>query len=252
MLAEDRLQDLRMTRRTRSFEYVSDDEVMSRIAAEHGLRPELDIDGPTVHRVLAQVNQSDLAFLRERGRAIDAEVSVDGRTLRVEARGRRNLGEVTLTYGQRLQEASLSADLATQRTSFAVSGWNPDTKERIQHAAGDSAIRAELNGDTSGASILSAAVADCQEQLVHAAPITEEEARIVAEANFRRTCRQFVTGYGLAEGDGRIRVGSYLKLTGLGPLFNGRYYVEHVRHTFDAVRGYQTWFRVERPGLGRA
>jgi hypothetical protein len=89
VLAEDRFQDLRMTRRTRSFERVSDADVFSRIANDHGLRPAIDVSGPT-HKVLAQLNQSDLAFLRERARAVDAELWLDGTTLNVKAHARRD------------------------------------------------------------------------------------------------------------------------------------------------------------------
>src|SRR5262245_27619734 len=60
ILAEDRFQDLRMTRRTRTFVDVSDADVISQIANEHGLSPSVDVNGPT-YRVLAQINQSDLA-----------------------------------------------------------------------------------------------------------------------------------------------------------------------------------------------
>ena len=77
MLAEDRFQDLRMVRRSRTFEDVSDRDVIEQIAGEHGLTTDVDLDGPT-YRVLAQVNQSDLAFLRERARAVDAELWLDG------------------------------------------------------------------------------------------------------------------------------------------------------------------------------
>jgi hypothetical protein len=41
-------------------------------------------------------------------------------------------------------------------------------------------------------------------------------------------------------------------LAGLGPLFNGRYYLSEVRHTFDFARGIRTAFTAERPGLGHA
>jgi len=68
VLAEDRLQDLRMTRRTRTFEDVSDEDIMQQIAQEHGLDTDIRVDGPT-YKVLAQVNLSDLAFLRERARS---------------------------------------------------------------------------------------------------------------------------------------------------------------------------------------
>src|SRR5215470_2981683 len=65
VLAEDQFQDLRMTRRTRTFSDVSDADVVSQIATEYGLSANVRADGPT-YKILAQVNQSDLAFLRER------------------------------------------------------------------------------------------------------------------------------------------------------------------------------------------
>src|SRR5262249_27546926 len=55
VLAEDRLQDLRMERRTRSFENVTDADVFKRIATAQGLMLKVDADGPT-HKVLVQLN----------------------------------------------------------------------------------------------------------------------------------------------------------------------------------------------------
>src|SRR6266849_6697570 len=63
VLADDRLQDLRMTRRTRTFTDQSDADAMRTIASDHSLTGDIDASGPT-HKVLAQVNQSDLAFVR--------------------------------------------------------------------------------------------------------------------------------------------------------------------------------------------
>ena len=77
VLAEDRFQDLRMNRRTRTFTDVSDSDVINQIATDHGLSPSVDLTGPT-YKVLAQVNQSDLAFIRERG-ALSRRRSLDGR-----------------------------------------------------------------------------------------------------------------------------------------------------------------------------
>src|SRR4029078_13591959 len=67
VLAEDRFQDLRMNRRTRTFTDVSDSEVTNQSPTDNGLNPSVDLSGPT-YKVLAQVNQSDLAFIRERAR----------------------------------------------------------------------------------------------------------------------------------------------------------------------------------------
>ena len=248
VLAEDRFQDLRMNRRTRTFEDVSDRDVFEQIASEHSLQAEVDVDGPT-HRVLAQVNQSDLAFLRSRARVIDAEVWVEASTLHAQARGRRDAGRLTLTYRQGLYEFSALADLAEQRTSLTVSGWDVETKEGIAHEAAEPAIRSELNGFQSGAAVLEAAFGPRTERIVHLTPVNDDEARVAAEAQFRTMARRFVTGRGLAEGDGRLRVGASVELLGVGALFEGRYTVTEVRHTFDGAEGFRTTFAVERPGI---
>ena len=248
-LAEDRLQDLRMVRRTRSFEDVTDEDVIRQIAGEHGMRASVDIDGPT-YRVLTQVNQSDLAFIRERARAVDAEVWIEEGSLSVKARTRRDAGEVELTYGDGLWEFSVLADLACQRTSTTVSGWDVAAKEGLQFEAGDSQIAGELNGGLSGPSLLKKVFGERPEHLVHHIPHSETEARALAEAAHRRTARRFVTGQGLAQGDGRLRVGTRLKLKGLGPLFVGAYYVTQVCHLFDGKLGYRTQFHVERADIG--
>src|SRR5215207_3686953 len=45
ILAEDRFQDLRMTRRTRNFSDVGDADVFNQIASDHGLSPSVSVNG---------------------------------------------------------------------------------------------------------------------------------------------------------------------------------------------------------------
>jgi len=249
LLAEDRFQDLRMVRRSRSFEDVSDRDVITQIANEHNLKTEIDVDGPN-YRILTQLNQSDLAFLRERVRAIDAELWVAGDTLYAQARTRRKSAELTLTYRSRLLEFSVIADLAQQRSSLTVSGWDVEAKESIEQQANESAIQAELNGGLSGSQVLANSFGQRPEQIVHRVPLSIQEAEAQANAHYRQMARQFIRGQAVAEGDARLRVGTHIRLLELGPLFDGRYYVTEVKHTFDSRQGYRTWFKVERPGLG--
>lgn len=250
VLAEDRLQDLRMTRRSRTYEDSSDADVVRFIASKHGLKAQVDMDGPT-HAVLAQVNQSDLAFLRERARAVDAEVWVEGDTLHAQARSRRNAGKVSLEYGRTLREFSILADLANQRTSLTVSGWDVAAKEGISSDASESAVQSELGGGDAGGKILKSAFGNRPERVVHLVSLTPGEADGLAKARFRGMARRFLTGQGISDGDGRIRVGTRVDIQSVGPLFQGEYYVTEVRQTFDAMHGYRTRFAVERPGLGR-
>jgi uncharacterized protein len=249
ILAEDRFQDLRMERRTRSFENVTDADVIRQIASQQGLTAQADVDGPT-YRVLAQVNQSDLAFLRERVTAIDAELWMDNRTLCAQARSRRNTGTVSFTYGQSLLEFTVLADLAHQRSSVAVSGWNVGDKQAIDVEAGESAISAELNGGRSGGSVLARALAERRERIVTATPLSQAEAQKMAEARYRARARRFLRGTGVADGSAKIRVGSRVDFQGLGPFFDGPYYVTLARHTFTLREGYRTTFEVERSGIG--
>jgi len=250
VLAEDRFQDLRMTRRTRAFSDSSDGDVFRRIANDHGLSPRVDVNGPT-HKVLTQVNQSDLAFMRERARAVDAEVWMEGSTLNARNRTGRGSGSLELTYGGNLREFSVIADLARQRTSVTVGGWDTGGKQGVKYEATDSVVQGELAGATSGASLLSSALGDRKEAVAHTVPFTSEEAQAEAESYFKSMARRFVVGRGVAQTDSRLRVGGYTDLRNVGPLFEGRYYLSEVRHLFDGARGIRTFFTAERPGLGR-
>ena len=74
-----------MTRRTRTFSDVTGLRMSSaKLQTTMVSSPSVSVNGPT-YKVLAQVNQSDLAFVRERARAIDAEVWMKGNTLNAEA-----------------------------------------------------------------------------------------------------------------------------------------------------------------------
>lgn len=250
VLAEDRFQDLRMKRRTRTFDDVSDSDVFSRIANEHGLTPNVDVSGPT-HKLLAQVNQSDLAFMRERARTLDAEIWMDGSKLFVKSHAARDGGTRKMAYGNELYEFSVLADLAHQRTSVFVNGWDVTGKADLQYEATDAVVAGELNRGTSGATILKNAFGARKESIAHTVPLTAQEAQTEAESYFKQMARRFVTGRGVCDASSKMRVGAYVELDAVGKLFNGKYYLTEVRHTFDFLHGIRTAFKVERPGLGK-
>lgn len=249
ILAEDKLQDLRMTRRTRSFEDLSLQDVAESIARDHGLQAEIDIDSPT-YKNLSQLNQSDLAFLRERARLVDAEVWVEDQRLYVQTRARRKVAELEVVYKQHLHEFRVCADLAHQRTRFSVSGWDVQAKDKFEVEVDKSVIEAELAGGLSGSQILQQAFGERRDCAVHLAPVSNEETRSLAESCYRTLARQFVTGQGIAEGDARYKAGAKINIQGLGTMFSGAYYINSVHHMFSAERGYKTSFSVERPAIG--
>jgi phage protein D len=239
-----------MTRRTRTFVNLTDAEVMQTVAADHGLTPNVTVTGAP-YRVLAQVNQSDLAFLRDRARAIDAELWTTGTTLNAMPRSKRSGAPLRLAFGRELRSFSALSDLAGQRTSVSVSGWDVTSKKALTHEAGESALGSEVGDDASGVSILKSSLGDRKEAVAHGVPLDGRETQARAESYFKSMARRFVTGRGVAETDARLRVGAAAELVGLGPLFSGKYYVAEVRHLFDGAAGLRTEFSAERPGIGR-
>jgi phage protein D len=211
----------------------------------------VSLDGPT-YKVLAQVNQSDLAFMRARARAVNAEVWVEDTKLLAKKRTDRSTdAALDLAYGINLVAVRARADLAHQCTEVGVAGWDVAAKEAIEETGDESAIGNELNGGVSGASVLQKAFGARKERVVHTVPLTSEEARAIAQARYRERARRFVTVAATSDGDARIRVGSVLNLGSLGPLFNGKYIAVSVRHSYDGIYGFRTEFEAERAGLGQ-
>jgi Bacteriophage probable baseplate hub protein len=255
VLAEDALQDLRMVRRTRAFENRTDKQVFEAIADEHQLGKDVALDGPQ-YRVLAQVNQSDLAFLRERARAVEAElwVTVSGGKATLHAKPRKDrqgAQPVKLGWHNELAEFTVLADLAGQRTAVVASGWDVAAKSAVKYEATDTDLGSELGPTDSGASILRARFGDRKESVAHGGPWTQQEAEARARAHFRMEARRFLVGHGVARTTGDLRVGATVDLDGLGPLFAGKYYLSEVHHRFDGKCGLRTEFYAERTGLGR-
>jgi len=250
IFAEDGLQDLRMTRRTRTFDDSSTADIASALAGEHGLTPSVNLDGPT-RKVTAQLNQSDLAFLRMLARRDDAEVWLESTTLHLSRRPDRDGGTIALSYGADLLSFSVRADLAEQCAQVGVTGWDVAGKDAIAETADSSAFGAELaSGDTSGSDVLTKAIGKRTENIVNATPLTSDDARAVARAAYLERARRFVCGTGTTGGTPALQVGARVTLDGLGGLFNGSYYVSRSRHMFDLALGYRTEFDVERAGIG--
>ncbi|HXH78132.1 phage late control D family protein [Nocardioides sp.] len=248
--AEDRLQDFRLARRTRTFSDVSTADIAESLAADHGLTPSIDLDGPT-RRVVNQLNLSDLAFLRDLARADGAEVWLDGGGLHLQRRVDRDVGTVTLSYGASLSAFHVTADLAHQVSDVAVTGWSVADKDVIEETADSGDLGAELaGGDSSGSDVLAEALGERHERLVLAEPLTTEDARGRAKAAYLERARRFVTGTGVTDGTPGLRVGSRVAIDRLGDLFSGEYRVVRTSHRFDLVNGYGTEFDVERVGIG--
>lgn len=249
IFAEDRLMDLRMTRRMKSYENVTDADIASAIAGEHGLTPSVNASGPT-YDVVQQWNQSDLAFLRDRASRIQAEVWIDGDELHFETRPNRAGTEITLVSGNQLLDVQIRADLAHQRTMVKVSGYDAKERDAVDEEADGSVVQAEISGGKTGPDTLQRAFGARVSHVVRDVPLTDGEARDWARAEMLRRARGFVTAVGTTNGTPDLVVGSKVKLDRVGGPFNGSgYYVTRVHHSYDRTDGFRTRFEAERATL---
>ncbi len=249
IFAEDELMKLRMTHRMKTYEEVSDADIAQAIAEEHGIRADCDVDGPT-HKVVQQWNISDLAFLRERARLLQAELWFQDRTLYFKTRDKRQGTELTLVNGNHLLQLEARADLAHQRTSINVSGYDIEQRDPIDEVANDSVISSEVTSGRSGITVLNNALGNFDSFRTREVPLNRDAARTWAKAELLRRSRQFVQVRGVTSGTPEMIVGSRLTLQRVAPPFAGSgYYVTKVIQTYDLVNGHRTNFEAERPTL---
>jgi phage protein D len=247
--AEDSLQFLRMTRRTRTYENMTDAQAAQQIAQAHNLTPDADASGPQ-HKVLVQLGQTDLAFLRERAAAIDALCWVEGDKLLFKAHADRDGGQFTLTLGQDLTRFQATADLVDQVTSVEAHGYDVSAKSDPDGQGDNSTLQNEANGAKLGSDILRQAFGERVEHVVDQALATSDEAQAYATAKLNARGRAFVRARGETLGTAALRVGSRVQVAGVGPVFEGTYFVTQVTQRFDRIHGFSTAFEAERPAVG--
>lgn len=247
VLAEDALQKARMARRTAVHERATLSALASVVANAAGLTPKVtglsDDLGTQV-----QLNESDLSFLRRLLARHDADLQVVAGELQVAPRNEIRRGQVELAMYSALRRVRVLADLAHQVTETTASGWDPAQGERV--SATSAGAHAGPGAGKKGAELLQGALGARSEHVADVAVFTDAEARALAEAAFDRRARRFVVAEGVTEGNPLLRVGTHLKLTGLGPRFSNTYHVVRASHRWDAERGYETEFEAECAFLG--
>ena len=85
--------------------------------------------------MVQQLNQSDLAFLRERARLVQAELWCTGRTLHFRSREPAQARPSSpWSAAHDLLSVRIAADLAHQRSEVVVTGYDARAKERHRRA----------------------------------------------------------------------------------------------------------------------
>jgi phage protein D len=248
VLAEDALTAARRGRRSKVYADMSPAAVVEAIAKDLGLDPHVaGLSAPT--GTWAQLNETDLGFLRRLLARFDADLQIAGSKLQAAPRGEVRRNAIDLTLYSQLAQVRVCADLADQATAVTVAGWNAADGAAVKGEASSLAHGAPGQG-RSGMAWAQDAFGARSEHMTLPAVTSDAEAQAVAQAALDRRARRFVRAEGVSEGNPELRVGSHVSLSGISSQFDNTYYVVHTRHLFDMTQGYRTEFRAECAFLG--
>ena len=205
-------------------------------------------------RVLAQLDQSDLAFLRDRVRAVGGELWVADGALharRATVAGRRRRRRRAAPQPASCASCACAPTSRTRppRSSSAAGTWRP--ARRSPSAPDDSVLGAESSGGDTGAAVAAAARSATASQTVAAAvPATTAEARDRAAAVFRARARRFVRGEAVCDARRRRRAsGARSRWRASAPRSAATTRSSRSVHRFDARDGARSEIVVERAVL---
>ncbi len=241
--AFDALHRLARGRHVRSFQNVSDGDLVRKLAGEVGLKAQV---GPTsvVHPYVFQNNQTNLEFLQERAAALGYVLFVAERTLHCEAPA-ADADPIELKWADTLSEFRPRLTTVGQITASTVRGWDPDTRQAIVGRVQNGNGTPEIGESRKGGALAKNAFNLEAPHLTADRPVrTQAQADRLAQAMADRHSSRFIEAEGTCTGNSRIVAGTPLKLIALGDRFTGTYLVTSVRHTYAAEDGYKTHFSV--------
>ena len=245
--AFDRGHRLHRGRHVRTFQQMSDADVVQKVASEAGLQSDADAT-PGQHEYLIQDNLSDFAFLARRALLTGMTLSVDDETVRFKKPSGAPSSPITLDWESGLLRFSARVTAADQVAEVEVRGWDPDQKQAISSTVSDSQAAPSIGldaGQVRSSAFGSATI------LVTDRPVKDSsDAQALAQAALDHATGAIVLADCVAHGDPRIKAGAEVEIKGVGERLSGTYVVTSSTHTLAPSHGYETTFVVRGRGRG--
>jgi phage protein D len=241
--AFDRRHRLARGRHVRSFQNVSDADLVQQLAQEVQLEAQVSA-ASQVHPYVLQNNQTNFEFLRARAAALGNVFFVRGKTLHCEPL-RASGQPVTLERGTSLHEFRPRLTTLEQVDEVTVRGWDPDAKRDIVGEAQQGGVSPHVGESRSGGDLAHGAFSVSAKRLVTDRAIrTQTEADRLAQAELDRVSGRFIEAEGRCAGNPAIVAGSSIKVEQVGQRFGGTYFVTRALHVYRASEQYTTYFSV--------
>ncbi len=239
-------------RQSRSFVQMTDSDIVRRVARDAGLEVQSD-ETREVHEYVFQANQSNMEFLRDRARRNGYEVFLDGRTLHFR---RPPSGEqaIELRWGMTLKTFTPRLSTAEPVDDVVVRSWDPRRKQKIVARATRGESAPQIGEQRPAGQVAHHAWDRPASLVVVDQPVaTQQEADDLARSLMEEAVGSFVEAEGTCNGRSDLRAGKTVRIAGLGPRFEGQYYVTAATHAFQRERGHLVSFSISgrRPSAGQ-
>lgn len=227
-------------RKTKFWTDMKDSDVAQEVAKEANLQVDVD---PTENKwpYILQRNESNIAFLKRLAARNNFQVTVrDGKLLFKKSDTAGQNTEIEM--GESLRSLSMNFNSTEQASKVVVRGWDVRTKKEIVGTA-TSSDSAGIGSGQKGADLASSSFGD-QTVYITDIPVTDQDqANMIAKAEFQRISRQFGRGQCTADGNDQLRAGAMVSFKGIAKGYNGKYYIVSSRHMVSSHTGYIVEFQ---------
>ena len=221
-------------RYNRSFQNMTDSDIVEKIAKEVGIefdKGKIENSGAP-HDYLFQENQTNMEFLRERAARIGFELFIQDGQLNF--RKPSKVGDpLALKWLKDLHSFRVRVSSAEQVSEVEVRGWDYTRKRPIVETANaEKVLTATQNGQGSKTSSSFKNKPAKPKMIVVDQPIfTRDEAKTMAQSLCNELGGEFVLADAKGEGNPEIRPGRVVKLEDMGS-YSGEYYITDTRHFY--------------------
>ena len=251
------LHRLQGTQNTRTFQSVSDKDIVQKIAQEANLQADAE-DTQVHYDYVMQPNQTDFEFLRERARRLHFEILVQDKTLIFRRSQERKSESYTLVWAHAqkavamgpntlpLSTFSLQMDASKPATSTVTRCYDPMTKQAFVARAGPSDQTSPMGGTQKGGDVNQNAFKRERESVHVVTPFgSQSQCYEHAKASYNNQAMGLISGTAETIGVPELRGGQIITLLGVGRRFEGDYRIDEATHVIGGD-GYKTKLSVKR------
>lgn len=244
----DRMYWLKFGTRTRTFQKLSDNDIVAQVADETGLKVRLSGNTGVINDYVLQNNLTNYDFLMLRCSQLDYELMMSESTLVFRPCAEGSSPVRTLNYPVDVSDLQLNLRVPTLGKKVTVTGYDVASNRVLTAVTASATNQQKMGGKAAGYQL---AEDFPSSQVSYERPNigTQQALEKVSAAQYQRNLNQFIEGSSSVLGDPDLVAGVNVRISGLSERFNGIYYVTSSVHTFDVDEGYQTEFKLRRTGI---